>query len=185
MTRPTLYLTNWSSRSLHGPGRKLCAMAAPRRWERGYGGIYCCSPTMKALREVQRTWDLAEYRFACESWFRSFRGEDDRMRPGELVCFYWGREGTGPVNDGDSLLCACARPGSPKRTHPCHLELLTPFLVRAGWDVVLHGRRVTSGGPGIVLHEEGMGALMPSSVVYAGTPDPFTPEDYGWPEVPR
>jgi hypothetical protein len=32
-----------------------------------------------------------------------------------------------------------ADPDSPKRTHPCHLEWLAPFLASAGWSVVLYG----------------------------------------------
>lgn len=46
---------------------------------------------------------------------------------------------------GDVLVCMCARPGSPKRPlgHHCHLEEAAYWLVMAGWDVVLYGRRLT------------------------------------------
>ena len=39
MTTPTLYITNWSLRKLHGPGRLLTIMARPRPWEHGVGRI--------------------------------------------------------------------------------------------------------------------------------------------------
>lgn len=41
------------------------------------------------------------------------------------------------VSDGDSLLCAC------KVGAPCHRLEAAPFLVRAGWRVILDGSEVT------------------------------------------
>lgn len=42
--RPTLHLTNWSSRRLHGPGRRWSIMARPRHWERGDGTCIPLTP---------------------------------------------------------------------------------------------------------------------------------------------
>jgi hypothetical protein len=55
-----------------------------------------------------------------------------------------------PITDGDALVCCCPRPGSPKRAHPCHLEVLAPELVRAGWDVQLFDKRLTLVGDQVV-----------------------------------
>ncbi len=41
------------------------------------------------------------------------------------------------VSHGDSLLCAC------KVGAPCHRREAAPFLVRAGWRVILDGSEVT------------------------------------------
>jgi len=187
--RPTLYLTNWGSKTKHGPGRKLRAMAAPRRWEHGDGQVALAAPTLAALRLVQMTGDLSGYRRLLEDrWGQVSR----HFSPNHMVI----RESNGGflqyVVDGDSLLCACARPGSKVRKHPCHLELLVPFLVRGGWDVMLDGKRVTternlaedldaSGCLDVPLDE-----TSPDKVVWANPTDagaPYRPEDFGWPEV--
>ena len=54
--KPTLYLTNWSSRrapGCHGPGRKLTIMAAPRHWEKGEGCVGALVPNLDDLRDVK------------------------------------------------------------------------------------------------------------------------------------
>jgi hypothetical protein len=180
MTRPTLYLTNWSSRKLHGPGRKLCAMARPRHFERGDGRLDQCAPKAEWLRAVQNDrLSLGRYRKLCEEWFGTFRLLGS-YNPGALSFKTPTVNPTGmrPVEDGDTLYCACARPDSPKRTHPCHLELLAPFLVRAGWDVVLHGRWLSSAGEHICDP-----SVLPDDTVVDSDGEAVTPEDYGWPEV--
>lgn len=56
MSRPTLYLSNWSSARTpghHGPGRKLCAMAAPRRWEFGDGRVRMVAPDAHDLADLR------------------------------------------------------------------------------------------------------------------------------------
>ena len=145
VSRPTLHLTNWSSRAQHGPGRKLCAMARPRRWERGDGRCAMAAPAEADLPDLQRG-RLTEAGYRAELvqlWARA-------LPLGMLApdCLGW-RDHLSKlhrVQDGDSLLCSCPRPDSPRRTHQCHLEWLAPFLVRVGWDVVLYGRRLTAGG---------------------------------------
>ena len=81
MNRPTLHLTNWSSRSQRGQGRRLCAMAAPRQWEHGDGRVDRCAPTLTALRLVQATGDLAGYRAILDDrWKRSDAGTVELRR---------------------------------------------------------------------------------------------------------
>lgn len=186
MSRPTLYLTNWgSSRVYKGsrpkcpiPGRRLCAMARPRRFETGDGLCRTAAPDAYDLLAVQASGDIARYRRACESLWAGHL-DADRMAPGALTFeLPWEIGHHQPVKDGDGLLCACARPGSPRRTHPCHLEILVPFLVRAGWDVILDGRRVTAsrsdGTPGV----PDLGIVM-----WADGGGFYDTADFGWPAV--
>lgn len=178
--RPTLYLTNWSSGALHGPGRKLCAMAAPRRWEHGDGLVQLAAPSPGALRLVQATGDIAGYRRLLMDRWDGLGALLSPLPPtGQATGLHLADgDALRPVRDGDSLLCACARPSSPKRTHPCHLELLAPYLVRAGWDVVLHGQRIT-------LATLTVGWQRFETVpVYADgdrAGEAMLAEDYGWP----
>jgi len=178
--RPSLYLAGFQARTFHGPGRKLCAMALPRRWEHGDGRVAVAAPFEDDLRAVQATGDLAAYRAACERRWQTFaelgRFERDRFRcvvhadPGP-------RPTQSPVVDGDTLFCACAAPDSPRWKHPCHLEILAPFLVRAGWDVVLWGRRIEWTCPDVFYSPESERA------VYADTGETYDPATYGWPNA--
>ena len=125
---------------------------ARRRWRSG------------ELTAEQWTACLAWYRRRCEAaWLPRLR--QGNLAPGELTVAVFG-EGSRPVSDGDTLCCTCRRPDSPTREHGCHLELLPWVLTRAGWDVVLHGRR-------LIFRE--------TVVVDAATGEVVTPGDYGWP----
>lgn len=136
MSLPTLHLTNWSSTKLHGPGRKWTIMAAPRKWEHGDGRLLDFVPPFGLLREV-KTGIVTEGYYFLELRRRWMRDVDDMVRtlgcnphaPGALIV------GEEEVADGDSLLCACAV------GKPCHRREVAPFLVRAGWNVMLDGVR--------------------------------------------
>lgn len=139
--RPALHLTNWASRAQHGPGRRLCVMAYPRTWELGDGTVLAAVPGGRQVRAfLAGELSVEAYRSHVEKYAAS------RMcGPGELM--FAPRIGTHlgpatPVQGGDTLLCSCPRPDSPRRTHPCHLEWLAPYLVRAGWRVVLYGQEI-------------------------------------------
>ena len=134
--RPTLHLTNWSSRKLHGPGRKLTIMAAPRRWEHGDGRVPAIVPPLDWLREaLGGTLALEEYRRRYEDRLSGL----SFLAPGAL------RADTPPgwvdVRDGDTLCCACSR--ADAAAGRCHRAWAAPFLVRAGWRVILDGVEVT------------------------------------------
>lgn len=176
MTRPTLYIGHLSAKRTHGPGRLLCAMANPRRFERGYPRVRWVAPTRESLERVQRTGDLASYRWTYERRRQEFLG-NGFLSPGRLDL---GANGD-LVENGDTLFCACARPGSRRRTHPCHLELLVPFLVQAGWDVVLDGRRVTQRVSRMVRHSNPAPVAMITA--WADTLAPYDPAEFGWPEA--
>jgi hypothetical protein len=144
--RPTLHLTNLASRGQHGPGAKLCAMANPPWWARGDGKVGVAAPFLDDLLDVQaRRIGIEEYAERCRLRWLYLDGLG-RFAPGALVSVRREdkRAVAVPVADGDTLFCACARPDSPKRTHPCHIEWLAPFLVRAGWRVVLYGEKVNA-----------------------------------------
>ena len=53
-TGPTLYVTNWSSVRLHGPGRRLSIMARPRTWEHGDGLVSALAPRVDELEALQQ-----------------------------------------------------------------------------------------------------------------------------------
>lgn len=130
---PTLHLTNWSSKSLHGTGQRYTMMAAPRRWEFGDGAIADLTPTLTDLREVRRgeiAFEVYRDRFLALA-----RGD---LSPGNLRTAD-GRE----VVDGDTLLCACSR--ADAAAGRCHRVWAADLLVAAGWRVLLDGE--IRGGP--------------------------------------
>jgi hypothetical protein len=144
-TRPTIYLTNASSKRQHGPGRRWCAMAAPGQHHHGDGRVIKAAPLEADLRSVlggEITSD--EYRALCVERFEVF-AESGSYAPGKLRGVMSaakspdGRPTAQLVMDGDTLFCACPRPDRPRRFPFCHIEVLAPFLVAAGWAVVLYG----------------------------------------------
>lgn len=134
--KPTIHLTNWSSRKLHGPGRKLSIMARPRAWEHGDGRVAAFVPDARDLAAVRAgTIDVAEYRRRCEALFQR-----ERHWPGMLVADDQSL-GMDEVRDGDTLLCACSREAAARGE--CHRVWAAAALARAGWRVVLDGTEVT------------------------------------------
>lgn len=110
-------------------------MANPRWWERGAGEVSCFVPPLDWLRDVKAGTLHPDNYFA---WLR-FRWTSATAlhAPGMLVAH--GGGASAPVLDGDTLCCACAVGA------PCHRREAAPFLVRAGWRVVLDGVVVSEG----------------------------------------
>ncbi|HYD02593.1 MAG TPA: hypothetical protein VEB22_15305 [Phycisphaerales bacterium] len=131
--RPTLHLTNWASRRLHGPGRKLTIMRRPRAWEHGDGRVAALIPGLRDLADVQDgTLDLDGYIARCRVHFSTFP-----LPPGQL----WTTAGGGtPVADGDTLCCACSRANAAQGA--CHRVVAAELLAAAGWRVLLDGMEV-------------------------------------------
>lgn len=138
---PTLYLANFASLrkadpAVVGTGRRWTAMARPRWWERGEGRIDVLCPNRESL-VAAKAGDLAP-----EQYFEHYRARLARwggvgvLDPGRLCA-----EDAGgwivDVDDSDFIGCACARDAALRGE--CHLFHAAPFLVRAGWRVVLHG----------------------------------------------
>lgn len=132
--RPTLHITNWSSRRLHGNGRKLTIMAAPRQWEHGDGRVPACTPLLGRLQALRAgTLSMPDYRDAMV-----YRLAQHDIRPGGLVAIAAGDHV--PVVDGDTLLCACSREQAAAGC--CHRVWVAHALAAAGWRVVLDGVEV-------------------------------------------
>ena len=135
--KPTIHLTNWSSRKLHGPGRRWTIMVLPREWEHGDGRVQLLQPEAHDLRAVKAG------RMTPADYERTFRQHlaivQEDMEPGRLHA----TEGGGlppvltPVRDGDTLLCACSK--AEAAAGRCHRVWAAEALVRAGWRVVLDG----------------------------------------------
>lgn len=163
-----LHLTNGSSRSLHGPGRRISMMAHPRVFELKAEQGVCPLLTPRerelallqqlvAARRVGQAPEgnaLETYRTALEQrWAVAERA--GLLAPGRLVLVARQRLGEaqraeaepvrGPlVGHGDTLLCACSR--EEAAAGRCHRAWAAPFLVRAGWRVILDGKEVSYGG---------------------------------------
>lgn len=143
MSRPTLYLTNSSSRNQHGPGDIWAAMAMPpahiREHTCGQVGCHAAARHVYAVREGLMS--PAAYRQSCVT---AAAAQD--LRPAYLVGRPWGRPLT-LIHPGDTLVCTCARPDTGRRPAEqpwCHLEVWAPWLAAAGWEVCLYGRWLTA-----------------------------------------
>jgi hypothetical protein len=139
----TVFLTNWSSRKLHGPGRKLTIMAKPRAWEHGEGTVRELVPAAEDLEAIRSgRIDLAEYRRRYFAMLGPADWQMDDLKPGSLGL----RTSLTPVQDGDTLLCACSKEAASKGE--CHRVWAAEALQKAGWNVVLDGVPLSAPVPG-------------------------------------
>ena len=146
--KPTLHLTNWSSKRLHGPGQKWTIMAAPRGWEHGDGVVPDFTPPLGLFRDLQAERVTEGYYFTAlerrwsEAWDAGWaRSGSNQFSPRRLLASPALGEWV-VVAAGDSLLCACSK--DKAAAGRCHRATAAPFLVRAGWRVLLDGREVTT-----------------------------------------
>ncbi len=145
MTRPTLYLTNVAS--LKTPGHKgprdghLTIQARPMWFAKGLGRVNVLAPLgaleplmLSAIQE-RKSGDQSGY------WMRRYRAEyEHHLSQNNLAPWRLGvvtDDDFGFVQDGDTLTCTCAKGVD------CHRRWAAPYLVRAGWRVVLDGVEVT------------------------------------------
>lgn len=130
--RPTIHVTNWASRALHGPGAHYTIMTRPRSWEYGAGRVLSLCPDADDLAAV-RAGDLSSepYMDACRARFARHR-----LEPGWLIAART-RGGSVAVADGDTLCCACSRSAAARRE--CHRVVAADLLAAGGWRVVLDG----------------------------------------------
>ena len=122
MSRPTIHVTNWSSRTLHH-GRVYTIMAKPRQWEHGDGTIQELVPAAEDLDAVKAG------RITMEEYSARFHARVRRvvLRP----------ENHPVLRDGDTVCCACSR--AEAAAGRCHRVWSAYLLVQAGWRVVLDG----------------------------------------------
>lgn len=141
VARPSIYLTNWSSTGMHGRGRLLTIMAAPRSWEHGVGCVPTLTPELADLRALQHgELTLASYRERLE---RKISGDIVGLKPGNLDAYLPHLSGArSSVQDGDTLCCSCSREAASKGE--CHRVWAAHALVKAGWRVVLDGVDLTA-----------------------------------------
>lgn len=134
--KPTLHVTNWSSRKLHGPGRKWTIMSAPRKWEHGDGRVLAFVPQLMAMRAVRAG------RLSLEHYKLGYLGgvELRDLSLGFLQARVNGTSVSDTVADGDTLCCACSR--DKAAAGECHRVWAAEALVAAGWRVVLDGREL-------------------------------------------
>lgn len=141
--RPTLYITNWGSKTLHGLGRKITIMARPRHWERGVG---CCAllvPNEADLLAVKQGHiGIQEYRNRFEEGLtRPMLSGSSSLAPGGLrAVIYLGAHGMVDVRSGDTLLCACSKDAASRGE--CHRVWAAAALSAAGWRVILDGKEL-------------------------------------------
>ncbi|MFA5801174.1 MAG: hypothetical protein WC911_01725 [Thermoleophilia bacterium] len=129
---PTLYLTNFSSKKLHH-GHVYTIMAKPRTWEHGEGTVSALVP--RRFRDYQQgKITMEDYRadFYCQMLDAL---AELSLDPGRLAT------ATGRmVLDGDTLCCTCSK--TEAAAGRCHRAWAAPYLVRAGWTVILDGVEV-------------------------------------------
>lgn len=134
MSKPTIHVTNWSSRKLHGPGRKFTIMANPRHWERGEGFVGALAPLPGWLEAIQGgRISLKRYRYLCVDKF-----EQEPIVPGDLMVMT--DTDRVPVEDGDTLCCACSKAAAARGE--CHRVWAAELLANAGWRVILDGQEI-------------------------------------------
>lgn len=133
--RPTIHVTNASSRALHH-GAVYNIMARPRVFERHSGNVAALTPSRDDLSMAKAgRISLAAYRERCVERFSG-----GALAPGDL------KSGETVVESGDTLVCACSRAAASRGE--CHRVWAAEHLRAAGWDVVLDGVASQSAGLG-------------------------------------
>jgi hypothetical protein len=140
--RPTLYLSNFASH--RSPGKwgpayaPLTIMTRPRHFERGAGRVDDLVPTAerdllaRALADRSDVAAMAVYREALEARWSTLD-----LSPGVLTYTPTHRPHPMEVLPGMTLCCACSV--AEARAGRCHRSWCAPFLVRAGWRVLIDG----------------------------------------------
>lgn len=148
--RPILYVTNWSSKKLHGPGRLFSIMARPRRWEHGEGTVIDLVPDIEDLADARSgRISMTQYRDRYEV---EVAGKRSKLAPWDLSAM--GDRAkfiTGPgkwefnkilILSGDTLCCACSRANAAEGK--CHRVWAAHILAECGWKVILDGKELPS-----------------------------------------
>jgi hypothetical protein len=139
--RPTVYLTNFASRSAphRGPGRVWSIMAKPRRWEHGEGSVWRLTPRPTDLDAVRSgAMHIDEYRRRFKIDVLARPPED--LTPGHLDALVIASGVRILVGDGDTLCCTCSREAAARGE--CHRVWASELLAKAGWRVILDGVEV-------------------------------------------
>ena len=149
MSKPTLHITNWSSKKLHGTGKKWTIMARPRQWENGDGNIFRLTPWPEDLDALKtEKCSLAEYKNRYDEKVFGTHATADMLEP------IWSKD-LSPgflradvgnfsvvVQDNDTICCGCSREASLSGL--CHRAWAASYLLEAGWNIVLEGIQLSS-----------------------------------------
>lgn len=146
MSKPTIYITNFSAKSLHGPGAVWSIMALPAWYHEGAGRVATLMPQISDLQ------DCKEGRISFEMYRSSFVHELTRLpagslRPGKLnACEPRTWQLIRAVADGDTLACACKLEAAAAGR--CHRVWAAEALHTSGlWRVILDGRELGAAEP--------------------------------------
>lgn len=136
--KPILHLTNFASRQLHH-GRVFSIMAFTPYWAKYDGWVQALAPHRFDLSSYQDgRIQIGRYRERYEATIEHLFSLDV-LAPGRLCVpedVFKGRKAI-MVADGDTLCCTCSK--EEAAAGRCHRAWAAPFLVRAGWNVVLDG----------------------------------------------
>lgn len=184
--QPFIHLCHVGAKGQHGPGPLLSGLAHPPEWAKkaSDGVVSMLLPSTTLERASQGRL------FRAEHYRRVYGGQlllqvrAGRLRPGKLSFETWGkRPRRDVVLSGTTVFCTCAAPGSPKRTRPCHLELMAFALALSGWTVWLHGRQLHNAiaGWGAAMDMAvARGDAIPGYRVVDEAGQEVTPSAYGW-----
>jgi hypothetical protein len=144
--RPTLFLTNFTSPRLQGPGARYGVLLNPRDFERVDGRIFALTyPNTALFRRLLRDAlseraELNTLGPAMTALKESYEAHLPAVEVDEGRLMASNGVGEVHVKDGDSVLCCCSKAHAALGL--CHRVWMVPTLVKAGWDVVLDGVRL-------------------------------------------
>ena len=131
--RPLVYMTDWSSRHLSGPGRMWTTTALLRRWEMGSGCVTGLTPEPADLDDFFTGLITRDKYFA---YYFASRPPSHNLAPGRLAGTLYTHPSTELVASGDTLCCVCSREGAARGE--CRRVWAAQILVPTGWAVVLN-----------------------------------------------
>lgn len=135
---PTIHITNFASPQLH-KGRVFSIMMWTPSWAARTGVVSCLQPSPENLRAYKdHRLSIEDYRDRFESHMKDMEVLDC-LRPGKLCVPADHRRNIEGiiVADGDTLCCTCSR--AEAKAGRCHRAWIAPYLVKAGWNVILDG----------------------------------------------
>lgn len=156
----TLYVTSWNVPDILAyqgdphTRRRWTVMAFPHPEQRGRGSVPLLTPP-PPLHAQLRTNMIARIRTgqadpaAEAAFFRALtQGWEQAEKQGAFRALTgqpWRLPNAEPLRDGDVLLCGCSL--TDARAGLCHRTHFAPFLVRAGFRVILDGVEVAAEAP--------------------------------------
>lgn len=151
--KPKIYLSNWAShkaKGCHGPGHLLSIMVRTSQFASPVGLVPALTPRKIDLVEYKEgKIDLEEYRL------RYLKSVPSALVPGKLTWepfSFFDQDKVQLVEDGDTLCCACSREKAVNGE--CHRVWAATLLMKAGWEVVLDGKKAKEIDGPFPLREE-------------------------------